>query len=114
MDICYLETLQGVAFYDSRGLPQRLFTVTEQSIYWTEQTFYALGLQKIISQYLDLPRLDYGTLTTKAYRILLVRQEDSFVACIQGHDGFDQGEVIKWLQGLSVQRIESHPRFLNL
>jgi len=114
MEPNYLETVQGVAFYDAMGLPQRLFTTQGQSIYWSEHTFHALGLQKLISQYLDLPQFDYGTLTAKEYRVWLARQGDGYVACIQPHDAPDQGELIKWLQGLSFQMIEHDPRFLNL
>ncbi len=114
METNYLETVQGIAFYDARGLPQRLFTAPGQSIYWSEQTFHALGLQKIIAQYLDLPQFDYGTLTGKEYRVWLARQGDNYVACIQSHNAPDQGELIKWLQELSIQAIENDPRFQNL
>jgi hypothetical protein len=96
----YLEHLQGVAFYDERGLPQKIITQAEQSISWTEQSFHILSLQKLISQVLHLPAFDYGSLVTKDYTIVVVRQSNGYVACMQKDNLLDKTQLLPYLQSL--------------
>jgi hypothetical protein len=110
----YLEHLQGVAFYDERGLPQKIITQAEQSISWTEQSFHILSLQKLISQVLHLPAFDYGSLVTKDYTIVVVRQSNGYVACIQRENLIDRDKLVSYLQTLSPETVESHHKFVSV
>lgn len=111
----YLELLQGVAFYDSRGLPQKLLTLEEHSIYWTEQAFQAIGLQKFIAGVLNLPLFSYGSLVTEQYTIVLVARDDSYIACVKANQEEEiDRNLTQWLQKLSLQTIENHGKFVNL
>lgn len=109
--IDYLELLQGVAFYDTRGLPQKLFTVKDQSIRWTEQAFQVLGMEHFIGQTLGLPRFDYGMVTRGDSTIVITRQGDGYVACLSAQLLPD---LVLSLPHLTQECLMGHPRFVNL
>lgn len=110
-DMDYLELLHGVVFYDSRGLPQKMFTLKEQSILWTEQAFKTLGLANFIAQVLELPQFTYGLLTVEEYTIVITRQEDGYIAALSS--SFVPA-IVPWLQGLSQQFFLAQPLFISL
>ncbi len=110
----YLEHLQGVAFYDERGLPQKIITQEQQSIYWTERSFHLLTLQKIVGEILHLPAFDNGTLATKDYTIVVVRQSNGYVACIQRENLIDRDKLVSYLQTLSPETVESYHKFVSI
>ncbi|MCS6958589.1 MAG: hypothetical protein RMK91_00870 [Pseudanabaenaceae cyanobacterium SKYGB_i_bin29] len=107
--------LQGVVFYDARGLPQVLFTTREHSIHWTEKSFQALHFQECLGEILQLPPLQYAYLELQSEKILLVNQGEGYVACLwQGTVPELSAGIIARLQTLTPDTLRQYPQLVRL
>lgn len=115
MSLDFIHSLGGIVFYNSRGLPQRMFSTGDRSIRWTEKSFQALHLQECLGEILQLPPLHYAYLELQGEKILLVKQEEGYIACLwEGGTPPLSEEMLTSLQNLTPTALQDCPQLVSL